>query len=278
LRVKTLGLLIVVLLTTKCFETVVDNIVDLLAVRRRPGRLYSLLSVFFELAENLIKISERAESLANLNNAVPRPVMSAGLSFHTITGCVGGFVLLALIQNYQSLVARAQTLRWNVALQDSATALHPPEYSPTADADPSVRHEVLVPMPTRLSVERKSDRLSVGFHLASPRKVKITVGKKMSIGVKVEMRVYAKGDARPQSPGSIGYASIKEPITPSELGFLNGRAFLKSADGGISAPAKRYVVEEDVSIFETDIPAQHMWSPESGRYSVIWAEKLKTVR
>jgi hypothetical protein len=191
--------------------------------------------------------------------------MSAGLRFHTITGCVGGFVLLAFIQNYQSLVVRAQALRWNVALQDSATALHPPEYSPTADADPSVRHEVLVPMPTRLSVERKSDRLSVGFHLASPRKVKITVGKKMSIGVKFEMRVYAKGDARPPSPGSIGYASIKEPITPSELGFLNGRAFLNSADGGIPAPAKRYVVEEDVSIFETDIPAQHMWSPESGR-------------
>jgi hypothetical protein len=56
------------------------------------------------------------------------------------------------------------------------------------------------------------------------------------------------------------------------------KGFLKSADGGIPAPGKRYVVEEDVSIFETDVPAQHMWSPESGRYRVIWAEKLKTVR
>ena len=204
--------------------------------------------------------------------------MSAGLSFHTITGCVGGFVLLAFMQNYQSLLARAQTPAWNVALLDSATALHPPGYSPTVDADPSVRHEILVPIPTRLSVERKSDRLSVGFDLASPRKVKITVGKEMSIGVKYEMRVYTKGDARPQNPGSIGYTSIKEPATPSEPGFLNGRAFLKSADGGIPAPGKRYVVEEDVSIFETDVPAQHMWSPESGRYRVVWAEKLKTVR
>jgi hypothetical protein len=36
----------------------------------------------------------------------------------------------------------------------------------------------------------------------------------MSIGVKYEMRVYAKGDARPRNPGGIGYASIKEPVTP----------------------------------------------------------------
>jgi hypothetical protein len=55
-----------------------------------------------------------------------------------------------------------------------------PQYSRTADADPSIRHEVVVPMPNRLSVERNSDRLSVGFDLASPRKVKITVGRKMN--------------------------------------------------------------------------------------------------
>jgi len=118
----------------------------------------------------------------------------------------------------------------------------------------------------------------VGFDLASERKVKITVGKEMSIGVKYEMRVYAKGDARPRNPGGVGYASIIELVTTSEPDFLNGRAFLNSADGGIPTPGKRYVIEEDVSIFETDIPAQHMWSPESGRYRVIWAEKLKTAR
>jgi len=180
--------------------------------------------------------------------------MKAGLSFHTIASCVGGLVLPAFVQNYQSTFARAQTPNWNVAFQDSATALYPPGYSPTADADPSVRHEVIVPMPTRLSVERKSDRLSVGFDLASPRKVKITVGKKMSIGVKYEVRVYAQGDARPQNPSRVGYASIKEPVTPSEPGFLNERDFLNGAEGGIPVPGKRYVVEEYVSIFETDIP------------------------
>ena len=204
--------------------------------------------------------------------------MSAGLGCRPIASCVAGLVLLGLVQNLQSTLARAQTPKWNVASQDSATAPHPPGHSPTTDADPSVRHVVVVPIPTRLSVERKSDHLSVGFDLASARNVKITVGKKMSIGVRYEMRVYAKGDARPRNSTGVGYASITEPVTTSEPDFLNGRAVLNSADGGIPAPGKRYVIEEDVSIFETDIPAQHMWSPESGRYRIIWVEKLRTAR
>jgi hypothetical protein len=156
-----------------------------------------------------------------------------------------------------------------------------PAYSPTPDADPSVRHAVLVPMPIRLSVERTSDRLSVGFDQASARKVKIAVGKRMSIGVKYEMRVYARGDVRPRSPGGVGYASIREPITTSEIAFLNGgRTFLNSVDhGGIPARGKQYVVEDDMSIFETDIPPQHMWSPEGSRnYRVLWEKKLNAVR
>jgi hypothetical protein len=186
--------------------------------------------------------------------------------------------LLAFAQSDKGTFARAQAPKRNVAFPDAATPVHPPRYSPTADADPSIRREVVVPMPTHLRVERTSDRLSVGFDLAFPRRVKITVGKKMSIGAKYEMRVYAKGDARPQNAGGVGYASIMEPITPSEPGFLNGRTYLNSVDSGIPAAGKRYVIEEDVSIFETDVPAQHMWSPESGRYKVIWAEKLKAVR
>jgi hypothetical protein len=133
-------------------------------------------------------------------------------------------------------------------------------------------------MPTRLSVERTLDRISVGFDLASPRNVKITVGKKMTIGVKYEMRVYARGDARPLNAGGVGYASVNEPVSASVRGLLNGREFLNTGQGGIPAPGKRYYIEEDVSIFETDVPAQHMWMPNSKRYRVLWAKRLKTVK
>jgi hypothetical protein len=163
-------------------------------------------------------------------------------------------------------------------LQQDATPRPPlfPEYPPTADADPSIRHEVEVPMPTRLSVQRMQSRLSVSFDLASPRKVKIAVGRKMSIGVKYELRVYEKGDARPQD-AVVGYAGVREPVITSSPGFLSGTTFFNSGQGGIPAPGKRYIVEEDISLFETDVPPQHMWNVASGgRYRVLWRKKLKT--
>jgi hypothetical protein len=154
--------------------------------------------------------------------------------------------------------------------------VHPPHYPPTADADPSVRHEVVVPMPTRLSIERTPDRISVGFDSASPQSVKIMVGKLMSIGVKYEMRVYGEGEARPvEANGGVGLAGVNEPINPNVKAVLtNGKAFLNRAQGGIPAPGKSYVIEEDISIFETDIPAQHFSSPTSKKYKVLWENKL----
>ena len=46
-----------------------------------------------------------------------------------------------------------------------------------------------------------------------------------------------------------------------------------------SHAGRRHVVEHDIILFETDIPAQHMWGPESSKnYRVLWEEKLNAVR
>jgi len=158
----------------------------------------------------------------------------------------------------------------------SGQAQHPPSYPPTADADPSIRHDVVVAVPTRLSVERTPDRISVGFDLTSAESVKITLGDRMTMGVKYELRVWGEGEARPaQANGGVGMAG---PVTSSNLGFLkNGKAVLNTAQGGIPAPGKSYIVEEDLTIFETDIPAQHMWSPTSNKYRVLWEGKLQFI-
>lgn len=37
------------------------------------------------------------------------------------------------------------------------------------------------------------------------------------------------------------------------------------------------MVEEDISIFETDIPPQHMWMPTSNSYKVLWENKFQYV-
>ena len=39
-------------------------------------------------------------------------------------------------------------------------------------------------------------------------------------------------------------------------------------------PGERYVVEVQLVVFETDLPPQHMWSPASGTYEVLWKRAL----
>jgi hypothetical protein len=134
---------------------------------------------------------------------------------------------------------------------------------------------VELPMPTRLSVQRTADSLSISYDLASLRKIRITPGESMSIGMKSELWVYIKGGQRPVRPGSIGYASIQESATA----LWKSTTILHSVPDGIPLPGKNYIVAEDISLFETDIPPQHMWSPEGGRkYRVLWETKLKTDR
>jgi hypothetical protein len=157
-----------------------------------------------------------------------------------------------------------------------------PEYPATPDADPSTRHQVEVSMPTRLNVQRTSNRLSVSYDPASLRNLKIMVGKRMTIGMKDELRVYLKGDARPSRCRSLSEGSMneKEPAIPlSDPNFLKSTETLTSVQDGIPAAGKRYVVEHDIILFETDVPAQHMWSPAGSRnYRVLWEKKLNAVR
>jgi hypothetical protein len=157
----------------------------------------------------------------------------------------------------------------------SGQAQHPPVYPPTADADPSIRHDVIVAVPTRLSVERTPDRLVIGFDLTSAQGVKITLGDRMTLGVKYEMRVWPEGEARPAEAN--GGAGMAGPVNPSDPGFFNGQAFLNRAQGGIPVKGKNYIIEEAVTIFETDIPAQHFWSPASSKkYKVLWEGKIQS--
>jgi hypothetical protein len=119
-----------------------------------------------------------------------------------------------------------------------------PEHPPSSDVDPSSRHQIEVSMPARLSVQRTSSRLSVSYDLASVRNVKITVGKKMALGIRDELRVYVRGDARPPQPRSISLGSIneKESAVPfSDPNILKRTEVLRSVQDGIPAPGKQCV-------------------------------------
>ena len=89
----------------------------------------------------------------------------------------------------------------------------------------------------------------------------------MTIGMKDELRVYLKGDARPSRYRSVleGSMNEKEPAVPlSDANLLKSTETLTSVQDGIPAAGMRYIVEHDIILFETDVPAQHMWSPRVG--------------
>ena len=88
----------------------------------------------------------------------------------------------------------------------------------------------------------------------------------MVIGVQHELFVYSEGDARP--PGGSGYGL-------SGLDFNLGTSILNMKHEGIPMPGKNYVVEMDLALFETDIPPQHMWSPYSKNYKILWKRTLR---
>jgi hypothetical protein len=97
-----------------------------------------------------------------------------------------------------------------------------------------------------------------------------------------ELRVYVRGDPRPLQARSVSEGSIseKESAIPfSNANILKSTEVLSRVQDGIPAPGTRYVIEHDISLFEADIPPQHMWSPESSRnFRVLWERKLNTVR
>jgi hypothetical protein len=52
-------------------------------------------------------------------------------------------------------------------------------------------------------------------------------------------------------------------------------AFIERRIDKIPQPGEKYTVKVRLSLFETDIPAQHMWSPESGKFKVLWTRTLQ---
>jgi hypothetical protein len=46
--------------------------------------------------------------------------------------------------------------------------------------------------------------------------------------------------------------------------------------GTLPTAGRELTLQHRVAVFETDVPAQHMWSPESGKYyRVLWTQTFK---
>jgi len=139
-----------------------------------------------------------------------------------------------------------------------------PQYGPVAGADPDVTHGVDLDLPTQLIQSGGEVRVDP----STLQTVKLAVGEKMLLGLQSEWRVYGAGKPRPERAGVMGLS-----------GSVNREAFANESLGSSEGVAKGRTVECILSVFETDIPPQHMWMPEGPEYKVLWSKTLRmTVR
>jgi hypothetical protein len=122
-------------------------------------------------------------------------------------------------------------------------------------------------VPTKLTIERTSDVISITVDRDSFEPAEITVGSRMLTGVQRELYIYRVGEPRP----------ARSRLGLGGPDFNIGTDFVNAKLNGIPVPGESYVVEIDLAIFETDIPAQHFWSPEGGKYMVLWTRTLSQV-
>ena len=83
----------------------------------------------------------------------------------------------------------------------------------------------------------------------------------MTVGIRQEESIYHDGTEKP-----INMA------LQSGLAFAASTNVLAVPTVEYSQPGQSFDFEHRIMIFETDLPAQHMWSPERGKYyKVLWA-------
>lgn len=144
-----------------------------------------------------------------------------------------------------------------------------PSYGPIVEADPAVREEREVLVPSGFQTARTADELVVCEDAGPLVPVKLMVGHKMVLGTTRKLYIYQEGTARPGTPMMEGLSSG----TPGGVSKIP-RSYPAEPFGFVQR-GKPYVVEIEVVIFETDIPAQHMWSPQSKKYQVLWRTTLR---
>jgi hypothetical protein len=195
------------------------------------------------------------------------------------------FVLLlscAIKGRNNMFLHRARFVAFVLLLGTSTNPASPgifPNLPPIADADPSVRHKVVVCLADKLRVTRTDRILSIEADMASVQEVPVTAGKNMVMGIKTELPVYAVGSPRPDRAGSIGLSS-RLNFCDIEQKARSGIAtdIVNRNQGGIPENGKKYIVEKKMTIFETDIPSQHLWQPQgSKKYRELWSGTLKSI-
>jgi len=94
----------------------------------------------------------------------------------------------------------------------------------------------------------------------------------VEVNVPTIMRVVSRGNS----------VTVSFP-TLVPMNFLHGGLVFEPGDivltlgrDGVPEPGQEFILEQQVTMFETDIPTQHMWSPKVGKYyRVLWTQTFR---
>lgn len=128
------------------------------------------------------------------------------------------------------------------------------------DADPELRHLEVLRMPSELLLESSDSATLVGFDSTSVHKIKISVGHKMVVGCEWIL-YYFDGTEPIEIRRNLG--GSLETLLGSGRMVVQGLNAIAESEGSLQLVA-------ELTVFETDIPVQHLWDPKKGRYRPLW--------
>jgi hypothetical protein len=175
----------------------------------------------------------------------------------------------AILRDWQHEYPSLEALRAELARQDALTEPEPgfPTPPPVPGADPERRHEVVLLASRALAVRDEPDgAVAVGWVAAHPVALRLEVGHRMVLGTRIRQSVH------------VGEQHLERHDSEALLGgeplhAVGSKSFLHQLpEGSDEAPV---VLRATVEVFETDVPGQHLWHPEGGRYRVLWTRRYE---
>jgi hypothetical protein len=137
---------------------------------------------------------------------------------------------------------------------------HPP---PIADADPNRKSPQVFRLPTGIVVQHTDSCNLFIIDRATTEDITLDVGYKMVTGMSANIYVWSNGMRK-------GTISMQAGCC-----FVGQEIYRINCPADTIQPASVDSVEAELTLFETDIPSQHMWEPFSSRYKVLWTRTIR---
>lgn len=128
-----------------------------------------------------------------------------------------------------------------------------------------------IDVPTRLEVHRTSTTITIRADKQALQSIPLTFDPTMTTGTMAEWQIYPAGVSRPTQPGSI---QLNGGTDFAKMGDY----IVNPGDRDFPIPGKQFVVEIDLTVFETPVRPQHMWYAKMGsNYRVLWHRVIRQV-